>query len=79
MRNLCAIANHHYALANPHMLKAKGREGVVTFGYQTISMDDISPMQQTEHPMNEPNIIPFVYDTDDSTKKPEEHDFMVIG
>ena len=24
-----------------HMLKAKGREGVVTFGYQTISMDDI--------------------------------------
>ena len=35
-----------------HMLKAKGREGVVTFGYQTISMDDISPIQQTEPPMN---------------------------
>ena len=61
------------------LLRTKGIEGVVTFRYQSISMDDISPIQQTEPPMNEPNINPFLYDTDDSIKKPEEHDFMVIG
>ena len=61
------------------LLRTKGREGVITFGYQSISMDDISPIQQTEPPMNEPNINPFLHDTDDSTKNPEEDDFMVIG
>ena len=41
-----------YTLPEPlHMLKAKGREGVVTFGCQTTSMVDISPIQQTEPPM----------------------------
>ena len=62
-----------------HMLKAKGREGVVTFGYQTISMDDISPPPQPVPPINQPYSNPFLRGTEGPTKNPEEDDLMKIG
>ena len=63
-------------LESLHMLKAKGRDGVVTLGYQTITMDGISPMDCSSP---EQAATPDLYVTDDFTKNPEEDEFMIIG
>ena len=62
-----------------HTLRARARDGIVTLGYQTISMDDISPPPQPVPPINQPYSNPFLRGTEDPTKNPEEDEFMKIG
>ena len=62
-----------------HTLRARARDGIVTLGYQTISMDDISPLPQSAPPIDQLYRDPFVRDPDDFNRNPEENDSMQIG
>ena len=53
-----------------HTLRARARDGIVTLGYQTISMDDVSPLPQSAPPIDQLYRDPFARDPDDFTRNP---------